>query len=292
MDADLKELLGWLDFTSEKFELLESEVFTDFEDFVSTTKDEFKSTIDGFYKHNDLAFTIPNKWRELLYDILEWCGDFDRRDMEAGINWPDEEIVNGPSVFAAMSTARERAFVCKRLRDKGGDDVIRPEKFDPTDYAKWEKGLEKKLSSILGIKGVPIYYVTRVKDLADAEDILDKPFIMKIVLLAPLIGTSFEADLQEVYHIIVATTTGTDAEQFLKAVAKYKCGCRDMNIMRALYKGTGSNNRIMLEAKMSLKHIHYKNERTMPYASFVAKLTGIFQVLSDGGQEKGEAKEI
>ena len=30
----------------------------------------------------------------------------------------------------------------------------------------------------------------------------------------------------------------------------------------------------------------------MPYASFVAKLTGIFQVLSDVGQEKGEAERI
>ena len=39
MDADLKELLGWLDFTSEESELLESEGFTEFEDFVSTTKD-------------------------------------------------------------------------------------------------------------------------------------------------------------------------------------------------------------------------------------------------------------
>ena len=48
----------------------------------------------------------------------------------------------------------------------------------------------------------------------------------------------------------------------------------------------------MLEAKKSLKHIHYKNERSMPYASFVTKLTGIFQVLSNGGQEKGEAEKI
>ena len=56
--------------------------------------------------------------------------------MEEGINWPDEEIVNGPSACDAMSTARERAFVCERLRDKGGDNVIGPGKFDPTDYVK------------------------------------------------------------------------------------------------------------------------------------------------------------
>ena len=107
---------------------------------------------------------------------------------------------------------------------------------------------------------------------------------MKTVLLAPLIGTGFEADSREVHQIVVASITGTDAEQFLKSVAKYKCGCRDMNIIRDFYEGTGRNNQRMLEAKQSLKHIHYNNERTMPYSSFVAKLTGIFQVLSDGGQ--------
>ena len=88
-----------------------------------------------------------------------------------------------------MSTARECAFVRKRLRDKGDDDAIGPGKFDLTDYVKWEKGLENKLSSISETKGVPISYVNRVKELADAEDLLDKPFIMKTVPLAPLIGT-------------------------------------------------------------------------------------------------------
>ena len=48
MDSDLKELLVWLDFTTEESYLLETEGFTDFEDFVSTTKDELKSIIDGF----------------------------------------------------------------------------------------------------------------------------------------------------------------------------------------------------------------------------------------------------
>ena len=196
--------------------------------------------------------------------------------MEEGINRPDEEIVNGPSAFAAMSTARERDFVCKCIRDKSGDNVIGPGKCDHTDYVKWDEGLERKLSSISGIKGVPISYVTCVKDLADAEDLLDKPFIMKTVLLAPLIGTSFEADSREVHQIIVASTTGTDAEQIFKSVAKYECGCRDMNIIRSFYEGTGRNNRRILEAKQSLKHKHYKNEMTTPYASFFAKLTGIF----------------
>ena len=166
MDADLKELLAWLDFTTKEYYLSETEEFTDFEDFVSTTKDELKSMIDGFYKHNDVAFTIPIKQHKLLYDILEWCGDFNRRDMEAGINCLDEEIVNWPSAFAAMSTGKERTLVYKRLRDKGGDNVIVPGIFYPPDYVKWYKGLENKLSSISGIKGVPIFYVTRVKDLA------------------------------------------------------------------------------------------------------------------------------
>ena len=86
MDAELKELLGWLEFTTEESYLLETEGFNDFEDFVFTTKDELKSMIDRFYKRNYLAFIIPIKRRKLLYNILEWCGDFDHCNMEAGIN--------------------------------------------------------------------------------------------------------------------------------------------------------------------------------------------------------------
>ena len=119
MDADLKELLGWLDFTSEESELLESEVFTDFEDFLFTAKDDLKSMIDVFYKRNDLAFIIQIKWRKLLYDILEWCGDFDRRDMEAGINWPSEAIINGHCGLTAIPTARECALVCNDTTQTG-----------------------------------------------------------------------------------------------------------------------------------------------------------------------------
>ena len=95
MDTDTSKLLGWLDFTWEESELLESEGFTDFEDFISTMKYDLKSMIDTFYKQDDLAFTIPIKKCKFLFDILEWCGDFDCRDMEAGINWPGENLLMG-----------------------------------------------------------------------------------------------------------------------------------------------------------------------------------------------------
>jgi len=61
VEADLNQLLVWLDFTPDETTLLESEGFTDFEDSLSTTKDELKSMIDGFYKRDDLAFTLPIK---------------------------------------------------------------------------------------------------------------------------------------------------------------------------------------------------------------------------------------
>ena len=72
----------------------------------------------------------------------------------------------------------------------------------PQTTLNGKRGLKKKLSSISGIKGVPISYVTRVKDLADAEEILGKPFITKTVFLTPLIGTIFESDSQKVITAI------------------------------------------------------------------------------------------
>jgi hypothetical protein len=292
MDLELTSLLTWLDFSEDEIALLTDEGFEAFDDFLSTTKEEFKSMIDGFYKRNDLGFVIPMKRRKLLYDILEWCGDFDRRGMEVGLNWPGEEIETEDSASYAMAVARERAMVRKRLKDKGADEVQGPGTFDPSNYVKWEKALQNKLSSIAGIKSVPLSYVIRIKAEADPDDILERSFIDRTVLQASLTGAPFEADSREVHQILVASTAGTDAEQFLKSVAKYGCGRRDMKIIRDFYEGTGSTNRRLLEAKQTLKHLHYKNERTLNYAAFVAKLTGIFQVLADGDQEKGEAEKV
>lgn len=265
MELELTQLLTWLDFSEDKIELLTEEGFDAFDDFLSTTKEELKSMIDGFYKRNDLGFVIPIKRRKLLYDMLEWCGDFDRHGMEVGLNWPGEEIESAVDASYTMAVARERAMVRKRLKDKGADEVQGPGTFDPSNYVKWEKALQNKLSSIAGTKSVPLSYVIRIKPEAGPDDLLEKSFMARTFLQASLTGAPFEADSREVHQILVASTAGTDAEQFLKSVAKHECGRRDMIIIRDFYEGTGSTNRRLLEAKQTLKHLHYKNERPCRY---------------------------
>ena len=92
---------------------------------------------------NEMIWPSPSQSSDASCYMIYWSGVVisTRLNMEAGINWPDEEIVNGTSTLAAMSTAREGDLVQKRLRDKGGDYVISPGNLDPTDYVKWEKGL-------------------------------------------------------------------------------------------------------------------------------------------------------
>ena len=293
MDVDLHQMLEWLAFEDDEINQLEEEGFITFEDFVQTSQEELKSMVDGFYRRTDININIPIKRRKTLYDFCNWCQDFDRRDMDAGLNWPGEEINDEDDATDAMYTARERAVVRKSLKAKSSSDEIKgPGVFTPDDYVHWQKALDNKLASLTGIKDVPLSYVIRKIDVANPEDLIGQSFLARTVLQTPISGATFEADSREVHQIIVANTSGTDAEQFLKTVFKYDCGRRDMEVLRAFYEGTGSTNRRMLEAKALLKHIHYKSERTMPFATFSAKLTGIFQCLQDGGQEKGDPEKV
>ena len=292
MDEALMQLLEWLYFTVAEINQIEAEGFQDFDDFVSTTQEELKSMVDGFYKRSDVDVTIPMKRRKLLYDVHHWCLDFDRRSMEVALNWPNESINNIDEAFQAMTTARECNTVRKSIAEKPGDQVKGPGKFTPNEYATWEKALTNKLASITGVKGVPLTYVIRKLVDTKPEDLIGQTFLAQTVLQAPLHSAAFEADSRDVHQMIVASTAGSDAEQFLKQVNKFECGRKDMEVIRAFYEGTGSMNRRLLESKLLLKHLHYKSERQLPFATFVAKLTGIYQALSDGDQEKGEPEKI
>ena len=86
MDDALMQLLEWLYFTVEEINQIEAEGFQDFDDFVSTTQEELKSMVDGFYKRSDVDVTIPMKRRKLLYDVHHWCLDFDRRSMDVALH--------------------------------------------------------------------------------------------------------------------------------------------------------------------------------------------------------------
>ena len=62
--------------------------------------------------------------------------------------------------------------------------------------------------------------------------------ISKILLMLRIFSISLSSWWQFfslLWFDIVASTTGTDSEQFLKSVVNYECGRRDINIIRSFY---------------------------------------------------------
>ena len=95
--------------------------------------------IDGFT--NEMIWYLSSQSSDASCYMIYWSAVVILTaaiQRQGSTGWMNK-IVDAPSAFADMSTARERAFVRKRLGDKGGDDVIGPGKFEPTDYVKWEK---------------------------------------------------------------------------------------------------------------------------------------------------------
>ena len=88
MDDDFEQLLTLLGFTDNEHELMSEESFTDFENFLSTTHEDLDSMLNGFMNFQNDPITIPIKRWELVHDLRNWSGNFDRRGMEIATTWP------------------------------------------------------------------------------------------------------------------------------------------------------------------------------------------------------------
>ena len=129
---------------------------------------------------------------------------------------------------------------------------------------------------MLGAKYFPLLYVVCPEEDADPDDLVGMSFLARTVLQAPVDGETFAADSRTVHQLIVDATTGTEAEDFLLAVASFKCGRRDMKVLTEFFEGTGNNDQRKGLAEAALKHLEYRSERAMKYTTFMSKLHGIF----------------
>ena len=114
-------------------------------------------------------------------------------------------------------------------------------------------------STILGVNGVPLYYVIRENEATKPE--WQNTFVQKCISCAPLTGPHFEADARKVHQLATSFTRGEKLEQWIKMHAKNQNGHLDLKALYAHYKGAGNTTRRIGEATRLRKMLHYKNER-------------------------------
>ena len=131
-------------------------------------------------------------------------------------------------------------------------------------------------STILGVNGVPLYYVIRENEATKPE--WKNTFVQKCISCAPLTGPHFEADARKVHHLATSFTRGETSEHWIKMHAKKHNGCLDLKALYAHYQGAGNRTRRIGEATCLRETLDYKNKRPLSFATFLSKVHHMFNL--------------
>jgi len=135
------------------------------------------------------------------------------------------------------------------------------------------------LLTLLGVNGVPLLYVIREKEEAEPEG--HNTFVQKCIACASLTGPHFEADARKVHQLATSFTQGETSEQWIKMHVKKQNGRFDLKALCAHYRGAGNTTRRIAEATRLRETLHYKNERSLSFATFLSKVQHMFNLFEE-----------
>ena len=218
-----------------------------------------------------------------LIGLIHWVQDFGRVG-----ETPTIEGINGMAELrTVLDTAYYRADVRKIEKDQA-DTVSKaadPGKLkDERKWPEWEPAFVNYLSTIPGVSGVPLSYVVREKEIPDAGAVYGS-FNEKAIACAPLVGPTFQADARKAHQLIKSFLQTESAEQWIKPMARHQSGREDMQALRNHYSGEGNTSRRIAVAERLRETLHYKNEKSLQFSTFLDKLQKMFNIFEEEDEE-------
>ena len=212
-----------------------------------------------------------------IKSLMHWVQDFTCVDEIPTFKDLDKEYFK-----RAIAVAAQRSLI----RDKESKDAsavseeASPGKLkDERKWTDWIAGFENMLSTILGVNGVPLSYVIREKEATKPEG--HNTLVQKCIACAPLTGPHFEADARKVYQLATYFTRGETSEQWIKMNAKKQNSCLDLKALYAHYQGVGNTTRRIGKATRLRETLHYKNEPSLLFATFLSKVQHMFNLFEE-----------
>ena len=101
-------------------------------------------------------------------------------------------------------------------------------------------------------------------------------FVEECFARAPLIGIKYEADTRQIYQLILSSTQGQPSHEWIKPLMKKTNGRIDMSSLRAHYQRERNTTRRIAKSERLRDSLDYRNERGLPFASYLSKMQQIF----------------
>jgi hypothetical protein len=286
-------VLMWIGFEQEATRnRIREEGFESFDDLATMKEKDIRDLAESYGRRTvaDGRYIFGLRRTRYLIGLIHWVQDFARVGQVPSLAGID----NMASFREALDTAFYRADVRKVEKDQA-DTVSKaadPGKFkDEKKWPEWEPAFVNYLSTIPGVSGVPLSYVVRDKETPDGT-VEYSSFNEQAIACAPLAGPTYQADARKVHQLIKSFLQTETAEQWIKPIARHQSGREDMQALRNHYSGEGNTSRRIAVAERLRDSLHYKNEKSLQFSTFLDKLQKMFNIFEEEKEEISEQAKV
>ena len=270
--AEVDQCLQWIGFTGvqHRYSIIAEGGFNSLNDFFGITETDIRDMAESFSKRSPAANRINFGMRGIkwLIAMMHWCQDHQPCSKEPDI----ADFANAEAFKEALQVSAQRALL--RKNDSDQVDTISkaadPGKFkDEKKWPDWEPAFVNYLSTIPGMKGIPLSYVVCTNEDPDHETNFEGDFVACSIACAPLNDATFHTDARKVHQLLMNFLVAELAEQWIKNLAPCVNGRLDMEDLHNHYGGEGNASRCIATAEKLRETLHYKSERSMPLSTFL-----------------------
>jgi hypothetical protein len=258
-----------------------------FEDFRYLTEKDIRDMAEEFGKrtvaNGRIVFGLG--CTKKLIGTMHWVQDCYRS------NDPPERVAfNEQALFEALSLSQVRKADIDLVATNA--KAVEPGRFkDECKWPQWEKAFANYLAVIPGVTGIPLSYVIREHDVP--ENGREYSLLTdRMITRASLQGQFFVADAKRVHNLLLRFLQGESTENWIRSVACYQDGRRDMEALRRHYAGEGNSTRCIADAKQIQQSPHYKSERALSFSKFLDSLQRMFTIFENEGEPLTERAKV
>ena len=291
-DEVVQQCLQWIGFRAEnERRIVMNESFDSFRDIQVLSEEDITQLALSFSSRlaADGRILFGLKRTKYLRGLVHFIQDFYRVS-----DTPTIVGLTRTTFCATLDTAIQRALARSTMirNTKLAAEAADPGKLDSENkWKQWEERFINYLTVQLGTRGVPLSYIIRENDEPDRTTAYTN-FITKSIKCAPLAGEFYIADRQLVFHMIINATTGCASADWIKSTLRYSDGRRSWKKLVDHFAGEGSAAKALAEAEHLYETLHYKNERSMSFETFLTRCEKMFNIFEKQGEAMGNDAKV
>ena len=217
--ADIHQCLEWIGFGDVRHcnAIIDEGGLDRLTDFYDINEMGIRLLAESFSKRSPAANRIIFGMRRIkwLISMMHWAQDHQQCSEDPDL----DDIANTDEFKEALLVSAQRASLRKTDAEQVDtiSKAVDPGKFkDEKKWPDWEPAFMNYLSTIPGVRGVPLSYVVRENDAPDHEMDFGNDFTACSIACAPLDDASFRADARKVHQLLMNFLVAESAEQWIK----------------------------------------------------------------------------